>query len=73
MTMENRLYKAPATLYCNCSNQLLLMPGCECDLCMGIVAEQDTLSEPIATTTERYDQSYFEALERMYSSFEFAA
>jgi hypothetical protein len=70
-TMENRLYKAPANFYCNCPNQLLLVPGCECDLCMGIVADYDTTA-PIATT-DRYDESYFEALERLYCSFEFAA
>ena len=71
--MENRLFKAPATLYCNCTNQLLLTPGCQCDLCMGFVAEQDAQPEPNATTVDRYDLSYFEALERLYSSFEFAA
>ena len=73
-TMENRLYKASATFACNCTNQLLLLPGCQCDLCMGVVAEYEPFSpEAIVEATDRYDQAYFEALERLYCSFEYAA
>ena len=74
MKMENRLYKAPATFFCNCPNQLLLLPGFECDLCMGLVADQEgQVTDSVAAPGERYDQAYFEALERLYSSFEYAA
>jgi hypothetical protein len=72
--MEKRLYTAPEMILCTCGNQLLVLPGCTCDLCMGVVAENADLQA--ATTTERrerYDLSYFEALERMFESFEFAA
>ena len=72
--MENRLYAANTTFVCTCSNQHLLLPGCQCDLCMGVVADQDFLAqEPVREATERYDLAYFEALERLYSSFEYAA
>jgi hypothetical protein len=73
-TMEKRVYTAAPINYCTCSNQWLLMPGCECELCMGIVADLDASNlEPAEEKHDRYDQAYFEALERMYSSFEFAA
>ncbi len=73
--MENRLYAAATTtFYCTCSNQYLLLSGCQCDLCMGVVAEPESISpEPTPDAQDRYDQAYFEALERLYSSFEYAA
>ncbi len=70
--MEKRSHISAYTHYCTCSNHLLLMPGCECDLCMGVVADHDAGLE-IMAPQDRYDQAYFEALERMYSNFEFAA
>ena len=72
--MENRLYAAATNFTCNCSNQYLLVPGCHCDLCMGVVADLESfVQEPVKEPKERYDQAYFEALERLYSSFEYAA
>jgi hypothetical protein len=72
--MENKLNITAATYYCNCSNQLLLSPGCQCELCMGIVADvQSDSSNVTPSASEQYDLAYFEALERMYVDFEFAA
>lgn len=72
--MEKRLYKVPDILPCNCANQLLLLPGTTCELCMGIASEPVCWEEDgMDTEYGQYDQSYFEALERMFESFEFAA
>jgi hypothetical protein len=41
---------------------------------MGIVAEHDgQVTDDASSPQEHYDQSYFEALERLYSSFDYAA
>lgn len=45
---------------CSCANQMLLMPGCTCDICGGLVPEQSNGNEP---AEEWYDAAYFEALE----------
>lgn len=72
--MEKRLYKAPDTILCTCGNQLLVMPGCTCDLCMGLAAEPGEWMHPKpAERHDQFDQSYFEALERLFESFDFAA
>lgn len=72
--MEKRMYAALPLIICTCGNQLLVTPGCACDVCMGIAADPSEM--PIVAASERkdqYDMSYFEALERMFESFEFAA
>jgi hypothetical protein len=69
--MEKRLITAPETFTCNCGNEILLGNGCTCEVCMGVAFE------PAADRPERgyeqFDMSYFEALERMFEDFEFAA
>ncbi len=72
--MEKRLYTPQPLILCTCGNQLLLAPGCACEVCMGIAT--DVMEAPSSTSGERrdrFDMSYFEALERMFESFEFAA
>ncbi len=71
--MEKRLYIAPDVLLCTCPSQLLLSPGCVCELCMGLIADLDCPEYGHATPQEKFDLSYFEALERLYEDIEFAA
>lgn len=71
--MEKRLYKAPDMILCNCGNQLLVLPGCTCDVCMGIAPDAGEAPVGKGDAHDRFDMSYFEALERMFESFEFAA
>jgi hypothetical protein len=72
--MEKQLYTASATILCTCSSQWLLTPGTHCEVCMGIVPEpmeNEEKHEP--AVYDQFDLNYFEALERMFESFEFAA
>jgi hypothetical protein len=72
--MEKRMYPALPLIICNCGNQILVDPGCNCEVCMGVTIDSSELS--FSSTSERKDQfdlSYFEALERLFESFEFAA
>jgi hypothetical protein len=70
--METRLYTAPEMILCTCSHQLILVTGAHCEVCMGVVTEQEVLDNH-EEQAGQYDLSYFEALERMFESFEFAA
>jgi hypothetical protein len=71
--MEKRLHMTPDILLCTCPFQPLLSPGCECELCMGLIADLNCaeLDQPMAI--EQFDLGYFEALERLYEDIEFAA
>ena len=73
--MEKRLYKTPDVLFCNCGNQYLLMPGCTCDVCMGVAPEcsESFPDQSSDLSRDQFDMGYFEALERAFESFEFAA
>ena len=74
MKMENRLYKIADTMICNCSHHLLLPADSTCEVCMGVTLQSSEIDELIASApSDQYDQSYFEALERMFESFEYAA
>jgi hypothetical protein len=68
------MYSPQPQIICNCGNQLLVAPGCACDVCMGIASDP---SESQWTASperkDQYDMSYFEALERLFESFEYAA
>jgi hypothetical protein len=71
--MEKRLYKTPEMIPCTCSNHLLLVPGTVCEVCMGMVMEAEALERTEPAVYDHYGPDYFEALERMFESFEFAA
>jgi hypothetical protein len=72
--MEKRLYISPAPLACTCANHYVLMPGSSCDLCMGIVMDQSAIDDLLgAEPRDLFDQSYFEALERMFEDIDYAA
>jgi hypothetical protein len=72
--MEKRFYPSQPLIICNCGNHLLVAPGCTCDVCMGVAAEPaDTQQAVAGERRDRFDMSYFEALERMFESFDFAA
>lgn len=72
--MEKRLYRIHDMILCNCSHQLLLVAGSHCEVCMGMVADVDVTEDGSARIIhDKFDVSYFEALERMFESFEFAA
>ncbi len=73
MRMEKKSYKATDVLLCTCPYQPLLAAGCECELCMGIIAELETPEWDNMPSREQYDMSYFEALERLFEELEFAA
>ena len=71
--MEKKLYStASDILICTCSNHVLLAAGSTCELCMGLVTELSTEDVNIENA-DRYDEVYFEALERWYEDMEFAA
>lgn len=72
--MEKKLYStALDILVCTCSNHLLLAPGSTCELCMGFVTELSTDDTEVDYEIDRFDEVYFEALERWYEDMEFAA
>lgn len=73
MKMEKKMYKASDILICTCSNSILLAAGSTCDLCMGLVTDFNTVDIDAETITDRFDERYFEALERWYEDMEFAA
>lgn len=73
--MEKRLYPTQPLIICTCGNHLLVAPGCTCDVCMGVAAEpaDGQTAGSQGERRDRFDMSYFEALERMFESFDFAA
>ena len=71
--METTLYKASDILICTCSNHILLAAGSICELCMGFVTELAMDEVEIKPEINRFDDTYFEALERWYEDMEFAA
>lgn len=72
--MEKRLHTTWEPILCNCGNQPLLMSGCVCEVCMGLVPEtREMVQEEGDELCDQFDQTYFESLERMFESFEFAA
>jgi hypothetical protein len=71
--MKNQLHLNTDILLCTCPYQPLLSPGCECELCMGLIADLDVPEFAELSSAEQFDLSYFEALERLYEDVEFAA
>ena len=56
---------------CCCPNQSLLLEGHICDICMGKVA--GNVESLAIEAKSRFDDRYFESLERCYDDVEFAA
>ena len=54
---------------CSCSNQSLLSPGQQCEICMGMVEGPKSTSE----TDSLFEVDYFEALEEQLSKEDLAA
>jgi len=74
--MKNFVYQpAPETIVCSCPNQHLLRPGATCELCMGVVVDDQPLDElpHRPASADLFDESYFEALESYYEDITYAA
>lgn len=59
---------------CSCGNgPLFVTKTGQCNTCMGMTEPDDFVPLPTEARRDRFDMDYFEALERMFESFDFAA